>query len=68
MLSGLIKKYNLNNISANYISSQRSAIQLYRNKVVEIIFSEENIDSLDDFLPFADTLKEIPFISVICQI
>ena len=61
MLSGLIKKYNLNNISANYISSQRSAIRLYRNKVVEIIFSEENIDSLDDFLPFADTLKEITF-------
>ena len=61
MLSGLIKKYNLNNISANYISSQRSAIRLYRNKVVEIIFSEENIDSFDDFLPFADTLKEITF-------
>ena len=61
MLSGLIKKYNLNNISANYISSQRSAIRLYRNKVVEIIFSEENIDSLDDFLPFVDTLKEITF-------
>ena len=61
MLSGLIKKYNLNNISANYISSQRSAIRLYRNKVVEIRFSEENIDSLDDLLPFADTLKKIAF-------
>lgn len=59
MLSDLIKKYKLDNISANYISSKRSAIRLYRNRVVEIIFSEENIDSLDDFLPFADTLKEI---------
>ena len=61
MLSDLIKKYKLDNISANYISSKRSTIRLYRNRVVEIIFSEENIDSLDDFLPFADTLKEITF-------
>ena len=61
MLSDLIKKYKLDNISANYISSQRSAIRLYRNKVVEIIFSGENIDSFDDFLPFVDTLKEITF-------
>lgn len=59
MLSHLKEKYHLDNVSANYISSKRSAIRLYRNRVVEIIFSEENIDSLDDFLPFADTLKEI---------
>ena len=59
MLSHLKEKYQLNNVSANYISSKRSAIRLYRNRVVEIIFSKENIDSLDDFLPFVDTLKEI---------
>lgn len=59
MLSHLKEKYQLNNLSAKYISSKRSAIRLYRNRVVEIIFSEENIDSLDDFLPFVDTLKEI---------
>ena len=59
MLSHLKEKYQLNNVSTNYLKSEKSYIKLYRNKVVEIRFSEENIDSLDDFLPFADTLKEI---------
>lgn len=59
MLSHLREKYHLDKISANYLKSEKSYIKLYRNKVVKIRFSEENIDSLDDFLPFADTLKEI---------
>ena len=61
MLSHLKEKYQLNNVSANYLKSEKSYIRLYRNKVVEIRFFKENIDSLDDFLPFADTLKEIIF-------
>ena len=61
MLSHLKEKYQLNNVSTNYLKSEKSYIKLYRNKVVEIRFSEENIDSLDDFLSFADTLKEIIF-------
>ena len=61
MLSYLKEKYQLNNVSANYLKSEKSYIRLYRNKVVEIRFFKENIDSLDDFLPFADTLKEIIF-------
>ena len=61
MLSYLKEKYYLDNVSANYLKSNKSYIKLYRNKVVEIRFFEENIDSLDDFLPFADTLKEIIF-------
>ena len=59
MLSYLKEKYHLDDVSANYLRSNKSYIKLYRNKVVEIRFFEENIDSLDDFLPFADTLKEI---------
>ena len=59
MLSHLKEKYHLDDISANYLKSGKSYIRLYRNKVVEIRFFEENIDSLDDFLPFVDTLKEI---------
>ena len=59
MLSHLKEKYHLDKVSANYLRSNKSYIRLYRNKVVEIRFFEENIDSLDDFLPFADTLKEI---------
>ena len=59
MLSYLKEKYHLDNVSANYLKSGKSYIKLYRNKVVEIRFFEENIDSLDDFLPFADTLKKI---------
>ena len=61
MLSYLKEKYHLDKVSANYLRSNKSYIKLYRNKVVEIRFFEENIDSLDDFLPFADTLKEIIF-------
>ena len=61
MLSHLKEKYHLDKVSANYLKSEKSYIRLYRNKVVEIRFSEENIDSLDDFLSFADTLKEIIF-------
>ena len=61
MLSYLKEKYKLENVSANYLKSEKSYIRLYRNKVVEIRFFKENIDSLDDFLPFADTLKEIIF-------
>ena len=61
MLSLLKEKYKLDNVSANYLKSEKSYIRLYRNKVVEIRFFKENIDSLDDFLPFADTLKEIIF-------
>ena len=61
MLSYLKEKYHLDDVSANYLRSNKSYIKLYRNKVVEIRFSGENIDSLDDFLPFADTLKEIIF-------
>ena len=61
MLSYLKEKYKLDDVSANYLRSGKSYIKLYRNKVVEIRFFEENIDSLDDFLPFADTLKEIIF-------
>ena len=63
MLSHLKEKYQLNDVSANYLRSNKSYIKLYRNKVVEIRFSEENIDSLDDFLPFADTWQ-IQFIKV----
>ena len=59
MLSYLKEKYHLDDVSANYLRAGKSYIKLYRNKVVEIRFFEENIDSLDDFLPFADTLKEI---------
>ena len=59
MLSYLKEKYHLDKVSANYLKSGKSYIRLYRNKVVEIRFFEENIDSLDDFLPFADTLKKI---------
>ena len=59
MLSYLKEKYHLDKVSANYLKSGKSYIKLYRNKVVEIRFYEENIDSLDDFLSFADTLKEI---------
>ena len=59
MLSHLKEKYKLENVSANYISSKRRAIRLYRNKVVEIRFSEENIDSLDDFLPIANSVQSI---------
>ena len=59
MLSYLKEKYKLDDVSANYLRSGKSYIKLYRNKVVEIRFFEENIDSLDDFLPFADTLKKI---------
>ena len=59
MLSHLKEKYKLDDVSANYLRSNKSYIKLYRNKVVEIRFSGENIDSLDDFLPFADTLKKI---------
>ena len=59
MLSYLKEKYHLDKVSANYLRSGKSYIKLYRNKVVEIRFFEENIDSLDDFLPFADTLKKI---------
>ena len=59
MLSHLREKYHLDKISTNYLKSEKSYIRLYRNKVVEIRFSEENIDSLDDLLPFADTLKKI---------
>ncbi|MBM0653302.1 hypothetical protein JMN11_06400 [Capnocytophaga genosp. AHN8471] len=55
------EKYHLDKVSANYLRSGKSYIKLYRNKVVEIRFFEKNIDSLDDFLPFADTLKEIIF-------
>ena len=61
MLSYLKEKYHLDKVSANYLKSGKSYIKLYRNKVVEIRFFEESIDSLDDFLPFADTLKEIIF-------
>ena len=61
MLSHLKEKYYLDKVSANYLRSGKSYIKLYRNKVVEIRFFEKNIDSLDDFLPFADTLKEIIF-------
>ena len=61
MLSHLKEKYKLDNVSANYLRAEKSYIRLYRNKVVEIRFFKENIDSLDDFLPFADTLKEIIF-------
>lgn len=61
MLSHLKEKYHLDDVSANYLRSGKSYIKLYRNKVVEIRFFEENIDSLDNFLPFADTLKEIIF-------
>ncbi|WP_203081240.1 hypothetical protein [Capnocytophaga genosp. AHN8471] len=61
MLSHLKEKYHLDKVSANYLRSGKSYIKLYRNKVVEIRFFEKNIDSLDDFLPFADTLKEIIF-------
>ena len=59
MLSHLKEKDKLDDVSANYLRSNKSYIKLYRNKVVEIRFSGENIDSLDDFLPFADTLKKI---------
>ena len=59
MLSHLKEKYHLDKVSANYLRSEKSYIRLYRNKVVEIRFSEENIDSLDDFLTFLDTLKKI---------
>ena len=59
MLSHLKEKYHLDKVSANYLRSGKSYIKLYRNKVVEIRFSEENIDSLDDFLTFLDTLKKI---------
>ena len=59
MLSYLKEKYHLDKVSANYLKSEKSYIRLYRNKVVEIRFFKENIDSLDDFLPFADTLKKI---------
>jgi len=59
MLSYLKEKYHLDDVSANYLRAGKSYIKLYRNKVVEIRFFEENIDSLDDFLPFADTLKKI---------
>ena len=61
MLSYLKEKYHLDNVSANYLRSNKSYIRLYRNKVVEVIFSKEDIDTLDDLLPFADTLKEIIF-------
>lgn len=61
MLYHLKEKYKLDDVSANYLRSGKSYIKLYRNKVVEIRFFEKNIDSLDDFLPFADTLKEIIF-------
>lgn len=59
MLSHLKEKYHLDKVSANYLRSEKSYIRLYRNKVVEIRFSEENIDSLDYFLTFLDTLKKI---------
>ena len=59
MLSYLKEKYHLDKVSANYLKSEKSYIRLYRNKVVEVIFSKEDIDTLDDLLPFADTLKEI---------
>ena len=61
MLSYLKEKYHLDKVSANYLKSEKSYIRLYRNKVVEVIFSKEDIDTLDDLLPFADTLKEIIF-------
>ena len=61
MLSHLKEKYHLEKVSANYLKSEKSYIRLYRNKVVEVIFSKEDIDTLDDLLPFADTLKEIIF-------
>ena len=59
MLSHLKEKYHLDKVSANYLRSNKSYIRLYRNKVVEIIFSEENIDSLDDFLPLANSVQSI---------
>ena len=59
MLSYLKEKYKLDNVSTNYLKSEKSYIRLYRNKVVEIRFSEENIDSLDDFLPFANSVQSI---------
>jgi putative internalin len=61
MLSYLKEKYHLDKVSANYLKSEKSYIRLYRNKVVEVIFSKEDIDTLDDLLPFADTLKKIAF-------
>ena len=61
MLSHLKEKYHLDKVSANYLRSEKSYIRLYRNKVVEVIFFKEDIDTLDDLLPFADTLKEIIF-------
>lgn len=61
MLSHLKEKYHLDDVSANYLKSGKSYIRLYRNKVVEVIFSKEDIDTLDDLLPFADTLKKIAF-------
>ena len=61
MLSHLKEKYHLDKVSANYLKSEKSYIRLYRNKVVEVIFSKEDIDTLDDLLPFVDTLKKIAF-------
>ena len=61
MLSHLKEKYKLDDVSANYLKSEKSYIRLYRNKVVEVIFFKEDIDTLDDLLPFADTLKKIAF-------
>ena len=61
MLSHLKEKYHLDDVSANYLKSGKSYIRLYRNKVVEVIFSKEDIDTLDDLLPFADTLKKNSF-------
>ena len=57
MLSYLKEKYHLDKVSANYLKSEKSYIKLYRNKVVEIRFSEENIDSLDDFFTFRRYIK-----------
>jgi len=54
----LKEKYHLDKVSANYLRSEKSYIRLYRNKVVEIRFSEENIDSLDDFFNFFRYIKE----------
>lgn len=62
MLSHLKEKYQLNKVSANYLKSEKSYIRLYRNKVLEINFSKENIDTLDDFLSFSDTLKKNNFL------
>jgi len=51
MLSHLKEKYHLDKVSANYLKSEKSYIRLYRNKVVEVIFFKEDIDTLEICCP-----------------